>query len=72
LLTAAAEYFSREVGGEAADEAGVIGAVFFDESDLSYCGFWSKPELGCPALSAEDAAAQHGAAMGVLANTTQV
>lgn len=72
--TAAAEYVVREVAGEVAGEgaAGVIGAVFFDESDLSYCGFWSQPELGCPALAAADVAAQHGVAMRVLANTTVV
>lgn len=68
----AAEYYADQVGGEAAAESAVIGAVFFDESDLSYCGFWSKPELGCGALSTEDVTAQHAAAMMVLANLTKV
>ena len=69
---AAAQYYANQVGGEAAAESAAIGAVFFDESDLSYCGFWSKPALGCGALSTEDVTAQHAAAMTVLANMTKI
>ena len=72
LTAASANYYASEVGGEAASEAAVIGAVFFDESDLSYCGFWAAPRLGCPALSTEELVLQHAASMVVLSNLTQV
>jgi hypothetical protein len=40
---------------EVASEAPTIGAVFFDEVDQAYCGYWREAQAGCPA---QDAATQ--------------
>lgn len=51
----ATEYYLSHTIAEAAAEAAVVQAVFFDEVDVSYCGFWNSPQGGC---SAQPAAVQ--------------
>ena len=52
---AAADLWLSSTVAEVASEAPTIGAVFFDEVDEAYCGYWSKAQAGCPA---QDAATQ--------------
>lgn len=45
----AADLWLSSTVAEVASEAPTIGAVFFDEVDQAYCGYWNAARSGCPA-----------------------
>ena len=49
-VAAAAAYWADAVVGELAAERDVIRAVFFDESDQAFCGYWRQAQGNCPPL----------------------
>ena len=70
-VAAAADYWVDEVVGQVAAEAAAgVTAVFFDESDQNYCGYWNAAQGACGPLPLASLAAMQAASNAVLARTT--
>ena len=70
-VAAAADYWVAAVAGALASGAAATGAraVFFDDSDYQFCGFWDTPQGGCGALPLASLARMHADNNAVLART---
>lgn len=72
-VAAAADFWVEEVVGALAAEAAAAGvrAVFFDDSDYNFCGFWSTPQGNCAALPPASLARLHADNNAVLGRTAR-
>jgi hypothetical protein len=69
-VPAAADYWVDEVVGQVATEAAAgVRAVFFDESDQSFCSYWNVSQQNCGALPLASLAPMQAANNAVLART---